>query len=75
MVNYQKNLVQLFHDRGLYHIETSLLIFITNQCNGFYVIGTSVMKDLMMEKENQNWALKLLRRISGKMVKKIVKED
>ena len=33
------------------------------------------MKDLMMEKENQNRALKLLRRISGKMVKKIVKED
>ena len=30
----------------LYHIETSLLIFSANQWTGFYVIETSVMKEL-----------------------------
>ena len=31
---------------GLYHIETSLLIYSTGQPNGFYMIGNSVMKKL-----------------------------
>ena len=31
----------LFHDVGPYHIETSPAI----QCIGFYMIGTSVMKE------------------------------
>ena len=35
---------QLFHDRALYHIETSALICRTNQWTGFYMIGTSVTK-------------------------------
>ena len=34
------------HDGGLCHIETRSLIFITNQWTGFYVIETSVMKEL-----------------------------
>ena len=40
--------LQLFHDRGSYHIETSPLICSANQRNqwtGFYLIGTSVMKE------------------------------
>ena len=34
----------LFHDRGSYHIETNPLIWRANQCTGFYMIGTAVMK-------------------------------
>ena len=37
--------LQLFHDGGLYHIETSTLIYIENQWTSFYMIGTSVMRD------------------------------
>ena len=37
----------LFHDGGPYHIETIPLICRANQWNGFYMIGTSVMKELM----------------------------
>ena len=33
------------HDRGLYHLETSPLICSANQRTGFYMIGTSVMKE------------------------------
>ena len=29
-----------------FHIETSLLVFRTNYLSGFYIIGTSVMKEL-----------------------------
>ena len=36
-----------FHDRGPYHIETSTSICRANQWTGFYIIGTSVMKELM----------------------------
>ena len=36
----------LFHDRGLYTIETSPLICSANQLIGFYLISTSVMKEL-----------------------------
>ena len=39
-------LLILFHDRGSYHIETSSMIYFANQWTGFYVIGTSVMKEL-----------------------------
>ena len=35
-----------FHERGLYHIETSPLIFAANQWTCFYMIGTSVVKEL-----------------------------
>ena len=37
---------KLFHDEGHYHIETSPLICRENQWTGFYMIGTSVMKEL-----------------------------
>ena len=36
----------IFHDGDLCHIETSPLIFRGNQWTGFYMIGTSVMKEL-----------------------------
>ena len=38
--------LQLFHDACPYHIETSPLICRTNQWIGFYMIRTSVMKEL-----------------------------
>ena len=34
----------LFYGRGIYHIETSLLICFANQWTAFYMIGTSVVK-------------------------------
>ena len=36
-----------FHDEGSYHIETNLLICSANQWTGFYIIGISVMKELI----------------------------
>ena len=36
----------LFHDGEAYHIETSPLIFSANQWTGFYMIETSVRKEL-----------------------------
>ena len=36
----------LFHDGGPYHIEISPFICSANQRTGFYMIGTSVMKEL-----------------------------
>ena len=36
----------LFHDGGPYHIETSPMICRGNQWTRFYMIGTSVMKEL-----------------------------
>ena len=36
----------LFHDGGPYHIENSRWIWRANQRAGFYMIGTSVMKEL-----------------------------
>ena len=36
----------LFHHGGPYHIETSPLICSTNHWSGYYIIGTSVMKEL-----------------------------
>ena len=37
--------LSLFHDGGLYHIETSPLTCSENQWTGFYIIGSSVMKE------------------------------
>ena len=37
-------------DGGPYHIETSPLIYLANQWAGFYMIVTSVMKDLNIGK-------------------------
>ena len=34
--------------RSPYHIETSPLVCSANQCNGFYMIETSVMKVLIV---------------------------
>ena len=39
-------LLAFFHDGGPYHTETSPLIRRANQWTGFYMIGTSVMKEL-----------------------------
>ena len=36
----------LFKDGGHYHIENSPLICSANQWTSFYIIGTSVMKEL-----------------------------
>ena len=41
-----QNMHQLFHAGGPYHIEISPLICRINQWAGFYMVGTSVMKDL-----------------------------
>ena len=41
--NHRK--LQLFHDGSPYHIETSPLICSANQCTGFYMIGTTIMKE------------------------------
>ena len=37
---------QLFYHSGPYHIETRILICRANQWTGFYMIGTSAMKEL-----------------------------
>ena len=37
---------KLFHEGGLFHIETSLLICSANQWTGFYMIDTCIMKEL-----------------------------
>ena len=41
--------INSFHDGDPYHIETSPLIYRVNQCTGFYIISTSVMKELMLD--------------------------
>ena len=40
-------IIQIFPDEGPYHIETCPLISIANQWTGFYIIGTSAMKELI----------------------------
>ena len=35
-----------FYDGGPSHLETSPLICSENQCSGFYMVGTSLMKEL-----------------------------
>ena len=42
-----KVILQLFHDIGRYHIETSPLICRANQWTGFYMIMFSFMKELI----------------------------
>ena len=37
----------LLHDEGPYHVEISSLICSASQLNGFYVIGISVIKEVM----------------------------
>ena len=39
---------QLLHDGGPYHIATTPMIYGANQWTGFYMIGTSVMKELTL---------------------------
>ena len=39
--------LQIFHEGGPYHIETSPLI-----CSGFYMIGTSVMEELNIDENS-----------------------
>ena len=51
--NWRRGRCQLFHDGGLYHIETSSLICSANQWTGFYMIVTSVMKVLTL-----SWSLR-----------------
>ena len=38
-------LLLIFHDGGPYHIKASSLICSANQWTGFYMVGTSVMKE------------------------------
>ena len=40
---------KFFHDVGPFYRETSPLICSGNKWTGFYMIGTSVMKELMNE--------------------------
>ena len=46
VVKDKSGLALLFHDEGSYQIETSPLIYRTNQWTGFNMIGTSVIKEL-----------------------------
>ena len=50
----KKPFIQLFRDGGPYHIETSPLVCKANQWTGFYIIGTSVLKELNTEHQ---WVL------------------
>ena len=43
-------LLQFFHNVGPYHIETSILIYSSNQWTDFYMIRTSVTKELSIFK-------------------------
>ena len=38
--------ISLFHEGGPYHIEASPLIYRANQWTGFYMIWTSLLKEL-----------------------------
>ena len=54
----------LFYDEGRYHIGTSPLICRVNQWTGFFMIGTSVMKELTII----GWALFPTRTIGGGLI-------
>ena len=41
-------LFYLAHDGGPYHIGTNTLLYRADQWTGFYMIRTSVMKELML---------------------------
>ena len=45
---------KVFHDEGLYHIETSPLIWKANQWFGFYMKGTFAMKVLNAYSDNNS---------------------
>ena len=45
---YKLFLIQLFYDGGPYHKETSPLICKANQWTGFSLIGSSIMKELIL---------------------------
>ena len=45
----------LTRDRGPYHRETSPLICSANQWNGFYKIGSSVLKEFMKDIEIESY--------------------
>ena len=49
------------YDGGPYHIETNPLICRTNQWTGFYMIGTSVLKEFKGKKANDKSKIYLLR--------------
>ena len=51
-VNSRELINEAFHDGGPYHIENSPLICYANQWTGFYMIGTSVMKELIEKYNN-----------------------
>ena len=43
---YDSDLLKLFHDGGLYHIQSGPLNFRANPWTGLYMIRTSVLKKL-----------------------------
>ena len=45
---------RVFHDGGDCHVETSPLICSANHWTGFYMIGTSVTKELSIANKNKN---------------------
>ena len=52
------SLICFFHHGGSDHIETSPLICRVNQWTGFYMIGTSVMKEVRSPRYFPEFALK-----------------
>ena len=48
-------MIELFHDAGPCHTETSPLICSPNHWTGFYMIGTSVMIDLKKNKQKSEY--------------------
>ena len=42
------------YDGGPYHMETSPLICSANQWTGFYIVGTSVMKELKIFRKKRD---------------------
>ena len=46
---FSESNLKLFHGGGPYHIETSPLIYRSDRWTGFYMIGSSVMKDLTVK--------------------------
>ena len=44
-----------FHDGRHYHIETAALICKSNQWTGFYIIETSLMKELSCKDSDKKW--------------------
>ena len=61
--------IQLFHNGGFRYIETSPLTCSANQWTSFYMIGTSVTKEL---NEEDNGIFTLTGQIKGKFLSKNV---